>query len=193
MPYCTHCGKDLSEQSRYCSSCGASTAYLQGTYQADTQRPELFSEEDYIAFIGQNADRYIQKFRSFRVGGIDNFAFTWHWPAFFLGFWWMLYRKLYLWALVSFVVALIPYVGFLGMVLWGLTGNYIYYRHVTDKIRALRQIQPHADLKMTLSQIGGVNRWVAVVAVLLVLLVLMMALALSLFTSQSTADKIYYL
>lgn len=193
MPYCTHCGKNLPDGSRYCSNCGVSTDYFQDTYQPHVQRPELISEEDYIAFIGQNAERYIQKFRSFRVGGIDNFTFTWHWPAFFLGFWWMLYRKLYLWAFVSFVVALIPYVGFLGMILWGLTGNYIYYRHVTDKIKALRQIQPHADLKMTLSQIGGVNRWVVTIAVLLLVLFFMIALALSLFTSQPTADKIYYL
>ena len=56
------------------------------------------TEEEFAAFIRGKAQQYLLKFRKFSVGGNDRFAATWHWPAFLVGFWWLLYRKMYLWA-----------------------------------------------------------------------------------------------
>ena len=67
------------------------------------------TEDEFAAFIGAKAQKYLLKFRKFSVDGIDHFSATWHWPAFLVGFWWLLYRKMYLWAFVYFILLIIPY------------------------------------------------------------------------------------
>ena len=126
------------------------------------------TEEDFAHFIGKNADKYLLKFKKFKVGGVDKFSISWHWPAFFFGFLWMLYRKLYLWTLVAFAIGIISLFpsdfGFLITIVWGMTGNYIYYKHAKKKILKLKTDQPSFDLSLmetSLRKIGGVNRWAA--------------------------------
>jgi hypothetical protein len=92
------------------------------------------TEEDFSSFIGKNAENYIQEFRKFNVDGVDKFSWTWHWPAFFFGFWWLLYRKLYVWALIAFLLLFIPYWFFLNSFVYGAVANYIYYKHTKKKI-----------------------------------------------------------
>ena len=92
------------------------------------------TEGDFSLFIGKNADSYIQKFRKFNADGVDKFSWTWHWPAFFFGFWWLLYRKLYVWAVIAFLSLMIPYGFLLNSLVYGVVANYIYYRHVKKKI-----------------------------------------------------------
>ena len=114
-----------------------------------TQLQSQITEEDFTAFIGRNAHKYIPKFSKFNIGGVDNFSMTWHWPAFICNFWWLLYRKLYLWALISFFVLIIPYIGLLVAIALGMAGNYIYYldsqykpqtkKQTTSGLDALRQ------------------------------------------------------
>jgi tetratricopeptide (TPR) repeat protein len=122
------------------------------------------TDEDYAAFVGKNADKYINKFKKFNTVGTDNFVATWHWPAFIVGFWWMLYRKLYFWALTAFVLSLIPWVNIATWIAFGATGNYIYYKDAKKKILELKQMRPAHDIQRGLSQIGGVNKWVITVA-----------------------------
>ncbi|MCX8069258.1 MAG: hypothetical protein N2738_02005 [Thermodesulfovibrionales bacterium] len=184
MPYCQKCGRELHESSQYCHYCGINLGGNNTSYTPFHGNGRNISDGDYIAFVGNNADKYIANFKKFKIAGIENFTPTWHWPAFFVGFWWMLYRKMYLWALAAFIVACIPYLGFVGMIAWGVTGNYIYYKHVSSKIKALRDINPHGDLSTTLSQIGGVNKWVVVVAVVLTIIamiIFLMSIILSMF------------
>jgi hypothetical protein len=92
------------------------------------------TEEDFSSFIGKNAETYVRKFGKFNGDGVDKFSWTWHWPAFFFGFWWLLYRKLYLWALFAFLLLMIPYWFFLNSFIYGVIANYIYYKHVKKKI-----------------------------------------------------------
>ena len=106
------------------------------------EQENSLSEEDFAHFIGKNADKYLLKFRKFNIDGVDKFSVTWHWPAFFFGFLWMLYRKLYLWALVAFAISVISILpsefGLLIVIVWGMTGNYIYYKHAKKKILELK-------------------------------------------------------
>jgi hypothetical protein len=92
------------------------------------------TEQEVSSFIGENAENYIRKFRKFSVDGVDKFSWTWHWPAFFFGFWWLLYRKLYVWALIAFLLLMIPYWFFLNSFVYGVIANYIYYKQVKKKI-----------------------------------------------------------
>ena len=134
--------------------------------------PEV-TERDFIDFIGPNAEKYIKNFREFNVAGVERFSFTWHWPAFFVSFFWLLYRKLYIWALLAFFLSNIPVAGFFLMIGYGITGNYLYYKHAKKKITELKLQQSPSELSETLRQIGGVNQWVkTLVIVLLIILIL---------------------
>jgi len=129
--------------------------------------PPHITETDFINFIGKNSHKYVPKFTWFNIRGVDKFSITWHWPAFFVGAWWMLYRKRYLWALVAFLLNFIPFVNLLAMIAWGMTGNYIYYKHSKRKILKGKASQP-PSISISLREIGGVNGWVPIVAPILV-------------------------
>lgn len=135
-----------------------------------TDRPseDSVTETDFAAFMVRNSDKYLSKFRKFQADDIDKFAVTWHWPAFFTGIWWPLYRKLYLWALVVFVVSCIPLLGFLAMIPFAMMGNYIYYKHAKKKIAELKSSHRSSDISVLLSQVGGVNPWVITVVTVLI-------------------------
>jgi hypothetical protein len=137
-------------------------------------------EEEISSFIGKNAEKYIKKFKKFNINGVDNFSLTWHWPAFFLPGWWFLYRKLYLWALLDFVLNFISFIGFLERFIWAATANYIYYKHVKKKILLLKSQLPSIDNK-ALSQVGGVHTWVWPVGIIVSIIMFIVGFILGLF------------
>ena len=121
------------------------------------------SEEDFVAFIGNNAHKYLSKFEKFNKGGFAA-TWTWHWPAFITPVAWLLYRKLYFWALIAFVLSIIPYFYIVVSLFFAVNANYIYFKHAKKKILELRTLQPSSDISKTLSQIGGINKWVITAA-----------------------------
>ena len=155
MPLCPRCSREIEPDSLFCRYCGEriSPPAFDPSY-------DRVYEEDYRTFIGKKADQYLSKFRKFHTDGRDHFALSWNWSAFFLGFIWMLYRKMYLWALLAFLIALTP-VGFpLTMIAWGITGNYLYYLQARKKILDTKSQPISSSTARSLSELGGVNRWV---------------------------------
>jgi hypothetical protein len=162
---CGRCGKEIREDSVYCSHCGQKV-------DLQTQgRLAVGSEEDYRAFLGPRADNYLVKFKKFTNKEEEGFALTWNWPAFFFGFWWLLYRKLYVWALVALALWLIPHLALPVWFIWGAVANYLYYLQAKRKISDFRNRSSTALPAVTLAEIGGVNRWVWVLAVLLAVII----------------------
>lgn len=130
------------------------------------------TRKEYEAFIGPKAGFYLERFGKFNVDGVETFQATWNWPAFLFTFWWMLYRKMYLWALVVFIVLTVPYVGFAAWIACGISANYLYYRHVRGKIEEVTRANP-SDFQATLAKLGGTHEWVKIVAVIVTGLVLL--------------------
>lgn len=119
--------------------------------------------EGLAVFIGNNAAHYMQRFAKFTTGGAPGFVATWHWPAFLVPWLWFLYRKLYLWSLIAFITGFIPLVNLAGRIAWGLTANFIFYKHVQKKTNRIKEIvrhQPTIPLEQNLRRQGGVNSWV---------------------------------
>jgi hypothetical protein len=128
------------------------------------------------AFVGpRGQDYYLAYFARAEARGYAPIA--WHWPVLAFGVLWFLYRKLYLWALVVF---LIPYlfaaiatlaehflpgtgapllwallVGFL--ILWlPLYTNGIYYRHARAAVATVRRLQPgNRDAQIAMLEAAG--------------------------------------
>jgi hypothetical protein len=168
MIYCRQCGKEAREGETFCRHCGAKLVPAQ-TALSGPLSPTNRSEDDLALFIGKNSDAYLAKFRNFTDNGEDSFGVTWHWPAFFVPVFWMLYRKLYGWAVLALFLGLLPYIGIISHVVFGMTANYLYFQSAKKKLGALKALpasetQRAADLART----GGVNNAAVVIAVLLI-------------------------
>ena len=134
------------------------------------------SAEELTAYIGPKADRYRRRFERFTRTGATRFELSWNNPAAFLGLWWYLYRKMYRWALVDFVLGVLLGWTLFVPILWGVaravTGDYLYFRQADRRIREARRISSSFDAPAAnalhlarLADEGGVNRWVVWVAI----------------------------
>ncbi len=103
-------------------------------------------ESPLLRFVKVNTEYYRKQFAKFGDCSQPSFTITWHWPSFFVFFFWAMYRKLWLLAGVRFVgnlllllVAMPQPVYWIWLLLWPLTANYLYFRHVC------RQVRVHSD------------------------------------------------
>ena len=64
----------------------------------------ISDEVRYRAAVGPRADYYVPRFLSFDRPGASKAS--WNWPAFFVTFPWMLYRRMWLTALVVFLISI---------------------------------------------------------------------------------------
>lgn len=142
--------------------------------KANKKEGPSYTEADcYPFFIGPNTDKYIKKFKSFSAGK-DNFQATWHWPAFFVPFFWLLYRKLYIHALVVFLISLIPFAGILVSIAMGLSAYYIYYKYSKSSISDVLKYSNSPDIPSKLAEDGSVKPaavWIGVGGVLFLAIV----------------------
>ena len=79
-----------------------SAPYVLSTPQGD---PMQQPEEDVRAFVGPNADYYLQAWAAVDPNvGLQ--ALRWNWPAFFLNVFWLLYRRMYKYFWITFAAFL---------------------------------------------------------------------------------------
>jgi hypothetical protein len=154
--FCRSCGIEVSVGHTFCTGCGTR---LQGTEtRQEAVKATDVTVEDYKLFIGENADTYLPKFALFNLGGSDNCKMTWHWPAFFVSFWWTIYRKLYIWTFLLFALCCIPYISFFAWVIWPIVANYAYYKHAKNKILEMKLMYPdRVTQQEMIKKAGGTN------------------------------------
>jgi len=147
--------------------------------------------EELAAYIGPKAERYRPRFERFTRTGTPRFEFSWNWPASLAGMWWYLYRKMYGWALLDFVLSVLLGWTLFVPILWGVaravTGDYLYFLQADRRIREARPISSAFDAPganaahlARLAGEGGVNAWVTWVAIagtVLLLAILLFAFA----------------
>jgi hypothetical protein len=189
MSYCTSCGKQAGEGSSFCQDCIDKVSNIRSDLQSSPASSAI-TDQEYDAFIGNNAEKYLTKFRKFSINGVDSFSATWHWPAFFVPFYWMLYRKLYFWALLVFILSIVPYVNFVLMIAFGATGNYIYYKHTRKKLLNINFTTSFSDIQraVNVARQGGVNGVAVVIApiILLTILAILAAIAIPQYAAFKT-------
>ncbi|HNV25206.1 MAG TPA: zinc-ribbon domain-containing protein [Nitrospira sp.] len=190
MKSCTQCQQENRDDARFCHQCGA-------PFATETRAPAIEPEqvapqtdtELLKAFIGPNADRYLETFKKFSGPNGSQFALTWHWPAFvFEPFLWFLYRKMYVYALIyaigpamAFYITQDLSADIVWRVIAGGSANYIYFWHAKEqlaKIKSERATGGETRQQM-LGELGGVQPYVVWVGV--GLLVLKIGLVVAMF------------
>jgi len=175
MTYCKECGNEVHAGELFCRQCGARQAVE--SEGLDSASGTTVTEDELALFVGKNADSYLPKFRKFVQGGERSFSVTWNWPAFLFTFWWMIYRKMYVWALIVLLTAWIPCAGFLLMIGFGMSANYLYYNHARKKLLELKAAATtEVDRAAAIGRAGGVNN-VAIVIIPLAIIAIVGMLA----------------
>jgi hypothetical protein len=150
-PYCKETILDEAIKCRHCGSMLGPDPYAQTTGEV--------SDAEFRSFLGKNTEYYLQNFAKFTRNGRESFTPTWNWSACGVTFIWMLYRKMYVQAAVTFVIFCVPGVNILLHIAVGAVGNYLYYRHAKEKILESRAQFPSQAPSPALSEIGGVHSW----------------------------------
>ena len=144
-------------------------------------------EEDLRAFVGDEADHYLERWQPLLDGGGGFVGFNW--PAFFFNWFWFLYRKMY-WTGVALIALLIVINGFVGgvqfglsllfSVLLGLLANQLYYRKAKRVITKVLLDHPAgSDHSTALAAKGGTNGTLIVIILVIQAALVILALVLS--------------
>ena len=99
---CSKCGTEVVTGAQFCTQCGVPLA--SGSAGVPRSTPSALpastpTDSEYLeAAIGEkNLDYYLRRFERFASSGGSA---SWNWPAFFVPLIWMLYRKMWVYALV---------------------------------------------------------------------------------------------
>lgn len=131
-------------------------------------------------FIQRNQKFYEEKFKKMNDTGKSA---SWNWAAFFLGIYWMIYRKMYFKAGAFFILSLVasstPYIGgilnFAVLVGIGIYANALYMDHIDGNIEKVKTL--FSDNKeVIIKKIGGTNLPLALGVYTVVLFSLFLAL-----------------
>jgi len=145
---------------------------------------ERLSNDELRLFIGKRSAKYLHRFRRFKKGKRISFSITWHWPAFLVGFWWMFYRKLYLWGFLEFILTLVPGLWLISRPIFAMAANYLIYKRAAGTIVSLKARQSYRDARVLKTKIqcsGGTDSWIPYLAIPLAIIHLVMVAGISFF------------
>lgn len=170
--FCPKCKASNEANATVCSSCGDALPRLPGKFQSvqESSGGTGNTAEYYKAILGPgNQDYYLEMFAGFDRD--EAVSVTWHWPAFFASFFWLLYRKMWRDVLIYFLAPylLMPLLGVIGgtflvtlgymlytmgIVFWlPMYANALYYKHCKKQVAAVSASS--GDLQQQLGELSA--------------------------------------
>lgn len=155
-----------------------------GRTDTDHSRGSEVDEQSVAAFVGKNQSYYVMKWKMMRA---TSNKVSWNWSSFLFNTYWMLYRKMYIPAMIKLLIDwTLNYMGTVGSVislgLWivcGLFGNYLYFQNMEQRI-VEADVLGYTEKTYYLHQKGGTTLApVAIVGVLYLALYVVMFVGLA--------------
>lgn len=133
------------------------------------------TEDEMKFFLSKKQDFYLMKFKLITTTGDKK---TWNWSSFFLNTYWMIYRKMYLEALifysVNLIISFIPFIGsILNMLLYiglGMFGNSLYLNYINRRFKQINSADSTLR-QILINKYGGTNLPLAIVISILLSLI----------------------
>ncbi|MDE3023245.1 MAG: pilin [Pseudomonadota bacterium] len=231
--FCDKCGAELTPAAKFCQKCGASvennlpqislpTSSDQHDVSQQSSSPRTEGEQEnveelYKAFLGpKNQDYYLRYFsQRENKGKLD---VSWHWPAFFVTFYWLLYRKMWLYAVIYFFLPYLvwiplgivsavagksvdTYAGIIYLLFWvglfifpPLYANALFYKHAKKKISEVIALTPDRSTQLGILYGKGGTSNVALIFVLIfagvAILGILAAIAIPAYSNYTAKAKV---
>ena len=154
-------------------------------YRAPSSDTSFTPQGDAVShYVGpKEADYYARQFDQIRAGT----SITWNWPAFFVSSFWLLYRKMWLYAFLYWIVLPVVltfvsvFVGaksgpqayaatyyslyfLVGFILLPMFANSLYFRHARNKVNKIAAVTDSEQQQAAeLARIGGTSNLLIVV------------------------------
>ena len=216
--FCTKCGNQTSSEDQFCANCGTPRTGTAPPPIGETQNAGAGDKKAlYAALIGpKNTDYYLGYFLNADANG--KAGASWHWPAFFVTFYWMLYRKLWVPAAVYFfapavaimaasvvgalldlsgdaAAALIFIVAMaVAYVLPSMYANRFYYKKCKELVAQAQRIHhSREDQLRWLASEGNTSRvgmWIAVVVIGTAILGILAAIAIPAYQDYTVRSQV---
>ncbi|MGB3259727.1 DUF2628 domain-containing protein, partial [Paenisporosarcina sp.] len=189
--YCSNCGLKLNSEANFCGNCGREVAeksdqpiinvapgkqVMQPNLQEDvgassnTTNVDNLKDEDHLLklFVGEKKENYF-------LNQWSKGLYSWNWSAFFLGIFWLGYRKMFrpifilmaVFLVIDLVVALlgieVAYLdGAISLVVGitlGIWGNHLYHQHAVRNIDILKKKFKDNDVLEKQISMRGNGSW----------------------------------
>ena len=188
---CSKCGASNEAGSAFCTKCGNSLAKTEVVDHISNN--ESYTQEELSLFLEKNQSYYLEKFNLIEKTGDKK---AWNWCSFLIGGYWMLYRKMYVQAIIyiiaNLIVGCIPFIGWaLSLALCvglGIFGNSLYLDHIKKTFTEIGCAD--SNMRSTLiNKKGGTN---LVLPILLAVIPVIIGIIASIFIGVMGSMSYYY-
>lgn len=188
---CSKCGASNEAGSTFCTKCGNSLAKTEVVDHISNN--ESYTQDELSLFLEKNQSYYLEKFNLIEKTGDKK---AWNWCSFLIGGYWMLYRKMYVQAIIyiiaNLILGCIPFIGWaLSLALCvglGIFGNSIYLDHVKKTFSEIGFAD--SNMRSTLiNKKGGTN---LVLPILLAVIPVIIGIIASIFIGVMGSMSYYY-
>lgn len=188
---CPKCGASNEAGSAFCTKCGNSLAKTEVVDHISNN--ESYTQEELSLFLEKNQSYYLEKFNLIEKTGDKK---AWNWCSFLIGGYWMLYRKMYVQAIIyiiaNLILGCIPFIGWaLSLALCvglGIFGNSLYLDHIKKTFTEIGCAD--SNMRSTLiNKKGGTN---LVLPILLAVIPVIIGIIASIFIGVMGSMSYYY-
>ena len=188
---CSKCGASNEAGSAFCTKCGNSLAKTEVVDHISNN--ESYTQDELSLFLEKNQSYYLEKFNLIEKTGDKK---AWNWCSFLIGGYWMLYRKMYVQAIIyiiaNLILGCIPFIGWaLSLALCvglGIFGNSLYLDHIKKTFTEIGCAD--SNMRSTLiNRKGGTN---LVLPILLAVIPVIIGIIASIFIGVMGSMSYYY-
>ena len=152
--YCPNCGAWQEDSAKFCENCGnrlelhaepEAVEVIIEPPRRNHHSPAVDAREVRERLVGTKTEYYLPRFEKMET--LNSFV-SWNWCACLFGCSWMLYRKMYVYGILLWIVmqaVTVSGVAGLSLIAWigaGVLGNFLYMKDINSRTEKAMNMQP---------------------------------------------------